>query len=559
MGENMAPNNDKPINKAVLIGGLCVFVIVAVVGITIWSNKTETPPGKASQEPITVRETPGMIRKPIVESPQDSTGSSGKPDEKPVPETPQPVVDYNRLQKDKNLQSVMEKRKEKYGFEKGVDLIVKPDESVKVGDEVVPMKEILDRIRLKSGEVIEKDLTEPSGAKTAEKKHKEMITELDAAKERYEQLDRMAEAPEQAQNKETKETYIKEREALGKIVSVYKDYKTTTEKIEEKKKLLTSLTETEKTEPLPGPPTEKKLSATPVPVEPKPDIKSGEMQSKRSTNREPKTTGPAAPAPSVAKLPPSAGAPASSAEKTSMPAAATPAPAIKTPTPSFKAPASTVAKVPPSTGAPIPSTEKTPIPAVTPAPAIKTPTPSFKAPTPSDAPVSAKASKPSIRAGKRRLNIETLKKEIREEINTLLLKKGDLENELAILLKKEKRPDAYGIYVVRSKDNIWNIHYKFLTEYFGHRNIDLSGNADEPNNRGLSSGVGKILKFSEKMVYIYNFREHQLASNIDLIHPLSKVVVFNMSKVFELLKDIAYQDMDKIQFDGENIWLPAKN
>ena len=113
--------------------------------------------------------------------------------------------------------------------------------------------------------------------------------------------------------------------------------------------------------------------------------------------------------------------------------------------------------------------------------------------------------------------------------------------------------------MVRSKDNIWNIHYKFLTEYFGHRNIDLSGNADEPNNRGLSSGVGKILKFSEKMVYIYNFREHQLASNIDLIHPLSKVVVFNMSKVFELLKDIAYQDMDKIQFDGENIWLPAKN
>lgn len=140
-----------------------------------------------------------------------------------------------------------------------------------------------------------------------------------------------------------------------------------------------------------------------------------------------------------------------------------------------------------------------------------------------------------------------------------MLKRGDLESELMMLLKKEKQPEAYGIYVVRSKDNIWNIHYKFLTEYFKHRNIDLSGSADEPDSRGRSSGVGKILKFSEKMVYIYNIRKRELTSNIDIIHPLSKIVIFNMSKVFELLKDVTYQDMDKIQFDGENIWLPAKS
>ena len=509
----------------------------------------------------------------------------------------------------------MEKRKEKYGFEKGVDLIVTPDESVKVGDEVVPMKEILDRIRLKSGELLEKDLTEPPAGKTAEKKRKEMTTELDTAKERYQQLDRMIKDPKQTQNKETKETYVKEREELGKIVSVYENYKKTTEKLEEKKKLLASLTESEKAPSAPESFAEKISPDKPVPFEPKPVKKSedrpvrvpaeasvekktaaaGKTLSKEISKKEsePKAAEPATPAstvvmpapsvatttpsvgtpaPSVATTTPSSGTPAPSvgtkapsvgtpapSVATTTPSSGTPAPSVATTTPSVGTPAPSVGTTTPSVGTPAPSVGTKATPSVTTAPTVGAPTPSIKAPAPSVAPVSAKASKPSIRAGKRRVNIEALKKEIREEINTLMLKKGDLESELIMLLKKEKRPEAYGIYVVRSKDNIWNIHYKFLKEYFGHRHIDLTGNADEPDTRGRSSGVGKILKFSEKMVYIYNIRERELTSNIDIIHPLSKIVVFNMSKVFELLKDVAYQDMDQIQFDGENIWLPAKS
>ena len=456
----------------------------------------------------------------------------------------------------------MEKRKEKYGFEKGVDLIVTPDESVKVGDEVVPMKEILDRIRLKSGEVLEKDLIEPPAGKTAEKKRKEMITELDTTKERYQQLDRMIKDPKKTQNKETKETYVKEREELGKIVSVYKDYKKTTEKLEEKKKLLASLTESEKTPPAPESSAEKESPVEPKPVEKtedRPVRVPAETSSEKESPVEPKPVEKSEDRPVRVPAEASIEKKTTAVEKTlsmeiskkeSEPKAAEPA----TPATTVVMPAPSVSITVPSVGAPAPSVGTTATSSVTPAP-----TASIKAPAPSVAPVSAKASKPSIRAGKRRVNIEALKKEIREEINTLMLKKGDLESELIMLLKKEKRPEAYGIYVVRSKDNIWNIHYKFLKEYFGHRNIDLSGSADEPDTRGRSSGVGKILKFSEKMVYIYNIRERELTSDIDIIHPLSKIVVFNMSKVFELLKDVAYQDMDQIQFDGENIWLPAKS
>lgn len=65
------------------------------------------------------------------------------------------------------------------------------------------------------------------------------------------------------------------------------------------------------------------------------------------------------------------------------------------------------------------------------------------------------------------------------------------------------------------------------------------------------------MKFSEKMVYIYNLEEHRLDMNLNLIHPLSKIVVFNLGKVFALLGQIDYRNVNRIQFDGEKIQIPA--
>jgi hypothetical protein len=31
-----------------------------------------------------------------------------------------------------------------------------------------------------------------------------------------------------------------------------------------------------------------------------------------------------------------------------------------------------------------------------------------------------------------------------------------------------------------------------------------------------------------------------------------------MGKVFELLEDIEYEDIDHLEFDGDHLWLPAK-
>jgi len=119
--------------------------------------------------------------------------------------------------------------------------------------------------------------------------------------------------------------------------------------------------------------------------------------------------------------------------------------------------------------------------------------------------------------------------------------------------------EKYGIYIVKPGDNLWNIHFNLIKAYYRSRGLTLPDKADEPLENNASSGVGKILKFSEKLVTIYNTIENRVDDDIDLLEPLSKIVVYNMNEVFALLKKINYKNMDKIRFDGETIWIAANN
>lgn len=116
---------------------------------------------------------------------------------------------------------------------------------------------------------------------------------------------------------------------------------------------------------------------------------------------------------------------------------------------------------------------------------------------------------------------------------------------------------TYGVYVVQAGDNIWNIHFRMLKEYYTRKGIRLGKNADEPESSGMSSGVGKILKFSETMVIIYNLKEKKVTADINIIDPLSKVVIYNMDEIFALLEQIDFNHVDRLRFDGSNIWIPV--
>ncbi len=115
----------------------------------------------------------------------------------------------------------------------------------------------------------------------------------------------------------------------------------------------------------------------------------------------------------------------------------------------------------------------------------------------------------------------------------------------------------YGIYIVQKGDNIWDIHFRLIQEYLKNRSKKISRFADEPVTAGVSSGIGKLLKFSEKMVYIYNLNKNQITSDINIIQPLNKIVVYRMDEVFQLLDQIDTKNLDKIEFDGETIWISS--
>jgi len=147
---------------------------------------------------------------------------------------------------------------------------------------------------------------------------------------------------------------------------------------------------------------------------------------------------------------------------------------------------------------------------------------------------------------------------MKEILDKIRLNKRDVtENDLTNS-RSQKSTDAYGIYVVQPGDNIWDIHYRILRGFFAKKGITLPRWADQPKRNGKSSGIGKILKFSETMVFIYNIHERNLETDLNLIRPLSKIAIFNMDQVLGLLDQIDYQNVDHIQFDGKNLWMPAQ-
>ena len=156
----------------------------------------------------------------------------------------------------------------------------------------------------------------------------------------------------------------------------------------------------------------------------------------------------------------------------------------------------------------------------------------------------------SIKVGKETVRMQKLLDEVR-------FKQGEILETDLVAETKPKDQDAFGIHVVQPGENIWDIHFNLLKDYYDHKGIHISPLADEPDRLGRSTGVGKILKFSENLVHIYNLRERTLDSDLHLIYPLSKIVVYNMSRAFALLDRIDYKKVNRIEFDGETLWLPA--
>ena len=162
-------------------------------------------------------------------------------------------------------------------------------------------------------------------------------------------------------------------------------------------------------------------------------------------------------------------------------------------------------------------------------------------------------SKESFTIGDHTISMQEILEKAAAKTHQVVEKEIDPSGRMVLV---EDKP--YGIHVVRPGENVWNIHFKILREYFAGHGARVSYTADEPLVCGKSSGVGKILKFSEHMVIIYNLVQRCMATDIHLLAPMGKIVVYNMQEMFALLQQIDYDHVDCIRFDGNAIWVPAQ-
>ncbi|MBW1960992.1 MAG: hypothetical protein JRJ04_06020, partial [Deltaproteobacteria bacterium] len=203
---------------------------------------SETPEQKPAQRAEKYPKEPSGMPAAGKPAPQPPLASETLPGKSFTPAQAPAVVDYGKIKEDPKLKALMEKRKEKYGFEKGVDIIIKPEESLKVGDETIPMKEILESIRLESGELIETDITE---SKKPPRGETSIEAEMGAIKRRLKEIERLLERSDKKQDiktdTDTDKALVREYARLKRIESVYKAYQETIREIERKQELLSNL------------------------------------------------------------------------------------------------------------------------------------------------------------------------------------------------------------------------------------------------------------------------------------------------------------------------------
>ncbi len=152
----------------------------------------------------------------------------------------------------------------------------------------------------------------------------------------------------------------------------------------------------------------------------------------------------------------------------------------------------------------------------------------------------------SIRLGDKQVPVQELERKLVVESRGALLDKP-LDG---------GKVSAWGVHAVRPGDSLWTIHYGILREYLASRGFKLPQQADQPTNAGLSSGVGKVLKFAEHMVGVYNLKTGHMTRDLDLLEPGQKVVVFNLSEIFDQLAQIDPKDLSGVMYDGRVLLFP---
>lgn len=454
------------------------------------------------QQPLPEEPTKGRYVEPSPPVPKVRTPTLEEVRPKPVE---RPVVRFDA--DDPEFQELMERRKEAYGLDEGVDMIVREDETVTIGDETVPMSEVIERIRIAKGEMTETDLESTRAALDRHQKIEKFFSKLKAVEKRFRELDgELASASDGGVSEGLLREKLREHDTLAPLVADYQRYRDLLKAIRDGNALLSGDSPNENV---------RRLIAE---LESEKAETAGRLR-ERLAGVMPEGTALPEDSASLMEL-------LDRVEERYLDITGT-----------------------------LENPESVDNPEV-----LRKLTGERSALRPLISEIRKyEALLREIEENEALLDMadEEIAEAVRKKLRLLRAERDDLENRMMAELMPGEDVNIYGIHVVRPGDNIWNIHFEFLREYFKNKGVLLSPMADEPIREGVSSGVGKILKFSETMVYIYNLRDKELSFDLGLIHPMSKIVVFNMGRALEMLERIDYDNIKEVRFDGENLWIPA--
>lgn len=113
----------------------------------------------------------------------------------------------------------------------------------------------------------------------------------------------------------------------------------------------------------------------------------------------------------------------------------------------------------------------------------------------------------------------------------------------------------YGVRVVRPAENVWSIHYGIFREYMVRRGMEIAPAADRPLPDGRSSGVGRLLKFMEDMVLVYDVEEERMVKNIHVIQPHTVLAFFNISDLFAAFDQLSPATLLSLRYVDREIFI----